>query len=68
MPLEFQKRALLVVFIGFKLLLMDIFPIPVLISLAVIMGILAATVVLSLYLPPTGEGSAYPFPGRRDAE
>jgi tellurite resistance protein TerC len=60
--------ALLLVFIGFKLLLMDIFPIPVLISLAVTMGILAATVVLSLYLPPNGEGSAYPFPGQRDAE
>lgn len=60
--------ALLLVFIGFKLLLIDVFPIPVGISLAVTAGILAATILLSLYLPPTSATaeSAYPFSSRRD--
>ncbi|HXG28491.1 MAG TPA: TerC family protein [Nevskiales bacterium] len=58
--------ALVLVFIGFKMLLVDLFKIPVLWSLSVTAGILGVTILLSLYVPARGyTGSAYPFPPRR---
>jgi len=44
--------ALVLAFIGAKMLLVDVFKIPVLASLGVVAAILAATVVLSLLRPP----------------
>lgn len=54
--------AIILVFIGTKMLLIDIYKIPVVWSLAVTLTILAASVCLSLIIKPTGfTGSAYPF-------
>ena len=46
--------ALVLAFIGAKMLLVDLVKIPVLASLGVVAGIIAATVVLSLLRPPAG--------------
>ena len=46
--------ALVLAFIGAKMLLIDVVKIPVLASLGVVAGIIAATVVLSLLRPPAG--------------
>mgnify|MGYP000315354797 CR=1 FL=1 len=60
--------ALVLMFIGTKMLLIDIYKIPVAWSLAVTVTILAVTVILSLYRPARGySGSAYPFPPKPDA-
>ncbi|OVZ63723.1 hypothetical protein CDO44_03435 [Pigmentiphaga sp. NML080357] len=56
--------ALVLVLIGVKMLLIDLYHIPVLWSLAATGLILATTMVLSLRIPPkdaAGTGSAYPF-------
>lgn len=54
--------AIILGFIGTKMLLMDIFHIPVVWSLGITVSILAASVVLSHYIQPRGPtGSAYPF-------
>jgi tellurite resistance protein TerC len=54
--------ALILTFIGVKMLIVDIYKIPVVWSLSVTISILAITMLLSLYLPPKGKtGSAYPF-------
>jgi len=54
--------AVVLVFIGAKMLLVDIYKIPVAISLAVTVLVLAATMILSLRIPPRGKGGgAYPF-------
>jgi len=58
--------AIVLVFIGCKMLLIDIWKIPVAWSLGVTMFTLAATMLLSLHIPPRGKGgSAYPFAARR---
>ncbi|AWV05787.1 TerC family protein [Marilutibacter maris] len=44
--------ALVLAFIGTKMLIVDVFKIPVLVSLGVVAAILAATMLLSLALPP----------------
>jgi tellurite resistance protein TerC len=44
--------AVILVFIGTKMLLIDVFKIPVLVSLAVVVGILAITMVLSMKTAP----------------
>ena len=44
--------AVILGFIGAKMLLIDVFKIPVLVSLGVVAAILVATMVLSLKLPP----------------
>ena len=44
--------AVILVFIGTKMLLIDLYKIPVLVSLGVVVGILAATMVLSLRTAP----------------
>jgi tellurite resistance protein TerC len=57
--------ALVLVFIGTKMLLIDVYKIPIVWSLGVTVTILAATMLLSLKIPPSGaSGGAYPFKGR----
>jgi tellurite resistance protein TerC len=58
--------AIVLVFIGAKMLLVDVYKIPVAISLAVTVTVLAATMFLSLRIPPSGRGGgAYPFGARK---
>ena len=44
--------AVILLFVGAKMLLADLFHLPPLLSLAVILGILATTIVLSMRMPP----------------
>jgi len=61
--------AIILGFIGTKMLLMDIFHIPVAWSLGVTVSILAASVLLSLMITPKGPtGSAYPFKPKETPE
>ncbi len=54
--------ALILGFIGTKMILMDIFHIPTLVSLSVTFTILALSIIFSLYVKPKEiTGSAYPF-------
>ena len=60
--------AVVLVFIGTKMLLIDVFKIPVAWSLGVTLAILAGTMVLSLAIPPKGGGGgAYPFRPKKQA-
>jgi tellurite resistance protein TerC len=57
--------AVVLVFIGIKMLLVDIYKIPVAFSLLGTAAILATAVVLSLYIPAKGRPTgAYPFPAK----
>jgi tellurite resistance protein TerC len=59
--------AIVLVFIGAKMLLLDVYKIPVAWSLGVTVVVLAATMLLSLKIPPkpgTG-GGAYPFASKK---
>ncbi len=61
--------AIVLVFIGTKMLLIDIYKIPVAWSLAVTVAVLAATMLLSLKVPPRGGPvGAYPFAAKRKPE
>jgi len=61
--------AIVLVFIGTKMLLIDLYKIPVAISLGVTVSVLAVSMVLSLKIPPTGKPqSAYPFKARKPEE
>jgi len=61
--------AIVLVFIGTKMLLLDVYKIPVAWSLGFTVVVLAATMVLSLRIPPKGKVQAsYPFARRRGAE
>ncbi len=61
--------ALVLVFIGTKMLLIDIYKIPVSWSLGVTFTILVATMLLSLRIPPKGAAtSSYPFPPKKPEE
>ncbi len=61
--------AIVLVFIGTKMLLLDVYKIPVGWSLAFTVAVLAVTMVLSLRIPPKGKGeSAYPFRAKHDEE
>lgn len=54
--------AIVLVLIGTKMLLVDIYKIPVVWSLGATVTILATSMILSFYIPPRGyTGSAYPF-------
>jgi tellurite resistance protein TerC len=54
--------AIVLVFIGAKMLLVDVYKIPVSWSLGFTVTTLALTMLLSLRVPPRGKGgSAYPF-------
>jgi len=60
--------ALVLAFIGIKMLIVDFYKIPVVWSLSVTVVILAATMLLSLYLPPRAKGGgAYPFAAKASA-
>jgi tellurite resistance protein TerC len=59
--------AIVLILIGSKMLLIDVYHIPVAWSLAATVTVLAATMVLSLYIPaPAHPGSAYPFKAKHD--
>jgi tellurite resistance protein TerC len=59
--------ALVLLVIGTKMLIVDIYKVPVLWSLAATVGILAITMLLSLAIPPKGDRrrGAYPFTRRK---
>jgi len=59
--------AIVLVFIGAKMLLIDIYKIPVAFSLVFTAVTLAVTMVLSLRIPPKGKGGAgaYPFGAKK---
>jgi tellurite resistance protein TerC len=58
--------AIVLVFIGIKMLLIDVYKIPVAWSLGFTAVVLAATMLLSLRIPPTGKPTAaYPFARKR---
>jgi tellurite resistance protein TerC len=58
--------ALVLVFIGTKMLLIDIYKIPIVWSLVVTVTILAVAMITSLMVPATGgTGSSYPFGSRK---
>ena len=60
--------AVVLVFIGVKMLLLDVYKIPIGWSLSVTATVLAASMLLSLWLPPRGRPeAAYPFASRQDA-
>jgi len=59
--------AIVLGFIGTKMLLIDIYKIPVAWSLGVTILVLATTMILSLRIPPTGKGGgAYPFAAKKE--
>jgi tellurite resistance protein TerC len=60
--------AVVLVLIGLKMLLIDVYKVPVAWSLGMTVVVLASSMVLSLKIPPKGHGgNAYPFsPKRRD--
>lgn len=62
--------ALVLVLIGTKMLLMDVYKIPVVWSLSATVLILATTMVLSLMIPPKSDvpRGAYPFTRKRDSD
>jgi tellurite resistance protein TerC len=61
--------AIVLVFIGAKMLLIDVYKIPVAISLGVTVVVLAVTMILSLKIPPKGKtGTAYPFAAKKSDE
>jgi tellurite resistance protein TerC len=54
--------AIVLVFIGAKMLLVDVYKIPVAWSLGVTLAVIVATMILSLKIPPRGKPQgAYPF-------
>src|SRR3990172_4684600 len=61
--------AIVLILIGGKMLLVDVYHIPVSWSLAATVTVLAVTMVLSLYVPARGyTGSAYPFKAKHGKE
>ena len=61
--------AIVLILIGSKMLLVDIYHVPVVWSLVATVLVLAATMVLSLYIPAKGyTGSSYPFKAKRGKE
>lgn len=61
--------AIILGFIGAKMLLMDILHISVVWSLSVTLTILVASIILSLYVKPKGPtGSAYPFKPKESSD
>lgn len=58
--------AIVLVFIGAKMLLVDVYKIPIAWSLLFTVTVLTITLILSLRFPPSGRpGGAYPFRARR---
>jgi tellurite resistance protein TerC len=52
--------AVILAFIGVKMLLIDVWHPPIWLSLAVIAGVLAVTAILSLRVPPAAGGEPSP--------
>ena len=60
--------AIVLAFIGIKMLLLDVYKIPVAWSLGFTVVVLVVTMVLSLKIPPKGKGGgAYPFGSKKRA-
>jgi tellurite resistance protein TerC len=60
--------AVVLVFIGVKMLLIDLYKIPIMWSLGFTIATLILTMVLSSVIPASGKGGgAYPFAARRDS-
>jgi tellurite resistance protein TerC len=61
--------ALVLVLIGTKMLLLDVYKIPVAWSLTATVTVLAVTMVMSLLIPPRGAAprGAFPFPAKRQS-
>jgi tellurite resistance protein TerC len=60
--------AVVLVFIGVKMLLIDLYKIPIMWSLGFTIATLTLTMVLSSVIPASGKGGgAYPFAARRDS-
>lgn len=59
--------AVVLLFIGTKMLLIDVYKIPVAISLGVTITVLVVSMLLSLKIPPKGHAGvgAYPFPAKQ---
>lgn len=61
--------AIILVFIGTKMLIMDIFKIPIVWSLGVTLTLLVGSIILSLLIKPTGfTGSSYPFKPKEEPQ
>ncbi|MCR5867782.1 MAG: TerC family protein [Aquincola tertiaricarbonis] len=62
--------AIVLVFIGAKMLLIDVYKIPVAVSLGFTALTLAVTMILSLKIPPKGaqQGGAYPFGSKKKTD
>jgi tellurite resistance protein TerC len=61
--------AIILIFIGLKMLLIDVYKIPVVYSLGFTAVTLAVTMILSLKIPPKGTpGGAYPFGSKKHDE
>ena len=61
--------AIVLILIGAKMLLVDVYHVPVAWSLAATVTVLVATMVLSLFVrAPAHSGSAYPFKAKRDED
>ena len=61
--------AIVLAFIGAKMLLIDIFKIPIVWSLGVTVAVLIGAILLSLRIPPKGRvGTAYPFAAKEERE
>jgi tellurite resistance protein TerC len=61
--------AIVLIFIGLKMLLIDVYKIPVVYSLGFTAVTLAVTMILSLKIPPKGTpGGAYPFGSKKHDE
>lgn len=60
--------SVVLVFIGAKMLLIDVYKMPIVISLGVTAAILASSMILSLKIPATAKStkSAYPFPPKKE--
>ena len=59
--------AIVLMFIGVKMLVVDLYKIPVAWSLGFTIVVLAATMLLSLRVPPSGKGAgAYPFRAKEE--
>ena len=50
--------SIILIFIGAKMLLLDVYKIPVYVSLGVVITVLAASMILSLKIPPRGASAA----------
>lgn len=60
--------AIVLTFIGCKLLLIDVYKIPIVMSLGFTFITLAATMFLSLRIPPSKSVTAYPFAPKREED